>query len=74
MTRLFRRFADTTPLAFLDRLTFNKAIHLLLHTSRSIKEVADALHFRNQFTFSRSFKRVVGHAPSHYRRRHKQPE
>ena len=66
LSRVFRRFARSTPYHFLMRLKMNRAAALLLDSGLLVKEVAEQLGFSSQFQFSRAFKRVYGLAPDHF--------
>jgi AraC-like DNA-binding protein len=66
LSRVFRRFAHTTPFAFLTRLKMNRAAALLLDSGLLVKEAAEALGYTSQFQFSRAFKRVHGLSPTHF--------
>lgn len=68
MTRLFKHYANCTPGRYLTRLKLNKAIHLLTSTDRSIADIATELRFKDPYSFSRSFKRIVGVSPRRYTR------
>jgi len=69
LSRVFRRFARSTPYRFLMRLKMNRAAELLFDSGLMVKEVAEALGFSSQFQFSRAFKRVYALAPDHFLRR-----
>lgn len=69
LSRVFRRFARSTPYHFLMRLKMNRAAELLLNSGLLVKEVADRLAFATPFQFSRAFKRVHGLSPEHFVRR-----
>ncbi len=66
LCRVFRRFAGTTPYAYLLRQKMNAAADRLQHSDLLVKEVADALGFPDPFHFSRSFKAVHGIAPQRF--------
>jgi AraC-like DNA-binding protein len=66
LSRLFRRFAHTTPHRFLMRLKMNRAAGLLLDDGLMVKETAAELGFADAFHFSRAFKRVYGIAPERF--------
>lgn len=72
LSRIFRRFARSTPYHFLMRLKMNHAAQLLLGSTRLVKEVAEQLHLSSPFQFSRAFKRVYGLSPEHFMRAAKQ--
>ena len=66
LSRLFQRFAHTTPSRFLTKLKMNRAATLLLDQGMRVNEAADALGFTDAFHFSRTFKRVYGISPDHF--------
>lgn len=70
MSRLFRRYQNTTPQEYLKRLKLNKAASLLLSQDLSVKQVAYECGFSDPYYFSRLFRDVHGSSPKHYRRRH----
>lgn len=68
LSRVFRRFARSTPYRFLMRLKMNRAADLLFDAGMMVKEVAEELGFSSPFQFSRAFKRVYALAPDHFLR------
>jgi AraC-like DNA-binding protein len=66
LSRVFRRFAQTTPYHVLIRLKMNRAAELLLDGNLLVKEAAEHVGFASQFQFSRAFKRVYGLAPQQF--------
>lgn len=64
MIRLFHRYLETTPEAYINRFRMNYARQILLDRELSIKEVATLLGFKNQYYFSRVFKKCFGYPPS----------
>lgn len=63
LSRLFQRFAATTPHRFITKLKMAKATELLLDRRMLVREAADELGFANAFHFSRAFKRIYGISP-----------
>jgi len=63
LSRLFKRFADETPLQLLTRLKMGKAADLLSNRDLLIKQVAEEVGFSDPYHFSRVFKRVYGIPP-----------
>ena len=53
---------------FIDEMVMLEAKVLLKNASLSIAQIADELHFSDQFSFSKFFKRMAGVTPSDYRR------
>lgn len=58
------------PLAYLTRWRIQLAGRRLRETGHSIAEIALAVGYDSEFSFSRAFKREVGVPPSAYRERH----
>lgn len=63
MARLFKRFAEESPLQLLTRLKMSKAADLLSAGDLLIKEVGEDVGFADPYHFSRVFKRVYGIPP-----------
>ncbi len=70
LSRLFKRFGNTSPLNYIMRLKLNKAASMLLTSNLSVKEIAELVGFEDQFHFSRNFKKLHNLSPQHYRDRH----
>ncbi len=68
LARLFKRFAEESPLQLLNRLKMNKAAELLGNRNVLVKEVAEAVGFADPYHFSRVFKRVYGIPPETFTR------
>ena len=64
---LFKRQTGSTPMRYFTHLRIQYACHLLGTTSSPVKEIAEALGYKDQFYFSRVFKAVNHMAPSEYR-------
>lgn len=65
--RCFFEIYNQTPYAYLQRLRINKAEILLLHTSKSISEIANQCGFCDIYSFSHCFKKHMGASPTEYR-------
>ncbi|MFA5687928.1 MAG: AraC family transcriptional regulator [Kiritimatiellales bacterium] len=63
LCRLFKRYADETPLQFLTRLKMNRAAALLLRPEVLIKQVAEKSGYSDPCHFSRVFKRIYDIPP-----------
>lgn len=63
LSRLFKRFAEETPLQLLTRLKMGKAADLLSNREVLVKQVAEEVGFADPYHFSRVFKRVYGISP-----------
>ncbi len=66
LARLFRRFANETPLQYLTRLKMDHAAELVLRGDYAVKQAAAAVGFDDPYHFSRVFKRVHGVAPGRF--------
>ncbi|MCX7805223.1 MAG: AraC family transcriptional regulator [Planctomycetota bacterium] len=70
LARKCRHILGETPARAFLRFKLERARDLLARTEMSIKEISAYLGFRDQFHFSKAFKRAWGTAPSEYRRRY----
>ena len=68
----FSEAPGTTPVAYLVHYRSEQAADLLLHTDRSITEIAVLCGFFDISYFIRTFRRFYGTSPSRYRREHRQ--
>ena len=71
---LFRASTGMSPSGFVVQRRIERAQAELLCTSKPVVDVALSLGFQTQAHFSTVFKRVIGEAPSEWRRRHTNPE
>ena len=65
--RSFRATFGETPHRYLQRRRVERAMYLLRRTDRSVTDVCLDVGFASLGTFSRTFREVVGQAPSEYR-------
>lgn len=66
--KLFRKYLNTTPNAYLRLYRLERANKLLKTTELTITEIADAVGFGGSSYFSESFKAVYGITPREVRR------
>ena len=59
-----------TPIGYLNEIRCKKAVELLLHTSKTVKEIAACCGFENVQIFYRQFKKYTNLSPSQYRQIH----
>jgi len=72
---LFRARMGDSFSKYFQRLRVARAKHLLMLPNKSVADVAEALGFCDQFSFSHFFKRAVGCSPHHFRQKiSKHPE
>ncbi len=64
---LFKRRTGCTPIDYFIHLRMERARDLLEETSLTVKEIAAALGYDDQFYFSRVFKSINGLPPTNYR-------
>jgi AraC family transcriptional regulator len=67
---LFRASTGMSPSGFVVQRRIERAQAELLCTSKPVVDVALSLGFQTQAHFSTVFKRLIGEAPSEWRRRH----
>jgi len=67
--RAFRKALGSPPNRFISELRFKRAQELLVHTDRSLADIAQSCRFSSQSTFTRAFRRHVGLSPGEFRRR-----
>jgi AraC-like DNA-binding protein len=68
--RSFRAVFGETPHRYLQRRRVERSMFLLRETDRSITDICFDVGFTSLGTFSRTFRDIVGEAPSDYRSSH----
>ena len=68
--RRFHACFGETPHRYLQRRRVERAMFLLRETERSVTDICFDVGFTSLGTFSRTFRAIVGEAPSTYRRGH----
>jgi len=68
--RSFRTVFGETPHRYLQRRRVERSMFLLRETDRSITDICFDVGFTSRGTFSRTFREIVGEAPSDYRAEH----
>lgn len=66
---LFSDHTGITPKEYLNRRLNQEAIQLVMGTDLKIKEIAERLHFTDEYYFSRFFQKLNGVPPFKYRNR-----
>lgn len=67
--RLFHKhYGDVTPGELIRRLRLQYASELILRSTEPIANIADLCGFKDQFSFSRAFKKATGQSPLNYRK------
>ena len=68
--RSFRAVFGETPHRYLQRRRVERSMFLLRETERSVTDICLDVGFTSLGTFSRTFREIVGEAPSGYRTGH----
>ena len=68
LSEMVKQVSKRTPNDWIDSYVILEIRVLLKNTTKSIKEIADAIHFPNQSFFGKYFKEHMGMSPSEYRR------
>lgn len=70
LTRYFKTYFGTTPMAYVNRYKIDKSCELLQNAVHlSIKEISKELGFEDQCYFTRIFTKTKGESPSAFRKR-----
>lgn len=70
LQKSFRAVYGMPVASFIRAQKMQKAAQILIHTSRSVDEIAEELGYINESKFSAVFKRIMGDTPSVYRIEH----
>ena len=57
-------------ISFIRAQKMQSAAQILLHTAKSIDEIAEDFGYENESKFSAAFKKIMGDTPSIYRKEH----
>jgi AraC-like DNA-binding protein len=68
LSELIKSASQRTPNEWIDNYVIMETRVLLKNTTKSIKEIAEELHFPNQSFLGKYFKEHVGISPSRYRK------
>ncbi|GHT98680.1 putative transcriptional regulatory protein YesN [Spirochaetia bacterium] len=68
LCELFKKHTGYTVIAFYTMIRLHNARRLLLHSSMSIKEIAQAAGFNDYSYFYRSFRQIFSLGPDHLRK------
>lgn len=69
--RTFKRIKGITPVEFTQAMRMNKAMEYLVHSDKSIADVASSVGMPNTSYFITLFKKRIGHTPNDYRQLNK---
>ncbi len=71
---LFKQFKSATDysiMAYFQKMKISESKRLLRETNYSVAQIADKLAFDTPNYFSKTFKKITGYTPLHYRKLHK---
>ena len=66
----FRSVYGMPVISFIRAQKMQSAAQVLIHTTRSIDDIAEEFGYENESKFSAAFKKIMGDTPSVYRRDH----
>lgn len=66
LSKIFKETTGFSVIEFINKVKMDKAKVLLMEGNLKIKEVAEKLGFKDEFYFSRTFKKIEGICPSNY--------
>jgi len=69
LTLIVKRITGQTVNDFIFEMLYSEARNLLTHSKLSIQEIASLLHFSDQSSFGKFFKRRYGMSPVEFRKR-----
>ncbi|MFT3705446.1 MAG: AraC family transcriptional regulator [Agriterribacter sp.] len=67
LSALFRQKTHYSPIHLYTSLKIQKASQLLKATRQPIKQIAEEMGYTDQYSFSRSFKQIMGTSPKKFR-------
>ena len=66
----FRGVYGMPVISFIRVQKMQTAAQMLIHTTRSVDEIAEEFGYKNESKFSAAFKKIMGDTPSVYRKEH----
>ena len=66
-SRLFKKECGYSPYQYIMLIRMNQAMHLLKSTTLPVKQVAQAVGYHSQSTFSTAFSSCAGLSPTKFR-------
>ncbi len=69
LSRIFKKYFDTSLIDFISDLRLLRAESLLLHTDFSLQEISSQLGYASSTILCQKFKQRYGYSPIQYRRR-----
>ena len=67
LSALFRQKTHYSPIQLFTSLKIQRASQMLRSTKNPIKQIAEEMGYTDQYSFSRSFKQIMGTSPKKFR-------
>ncbi|MCO5236615.1 MAG: AraC family transcriptional regulator [Chitinophagaceae bacterium] len=67
LSALFRQKTHYSPIQLFNSLKIQRASQMLKSTKTPVKQIAEEMGYTDQYSFSRSFKQVMGTSPKNFR-------
>jgi AraC-like DNA-binding protein len=67
LSRRFKEATGVAPMEYLLRIRMQRAARMLQEGHRKVEEISREVGYESSFAFSRSFKRLYGKSPAHFR-------
>ena len=74
LSRLFKSEIGISPMQYIINLRMSKAIELIKHHEFTISQISETVGYKNQFYFSKEFKKFYNDSPTIYRKKLKNEE
>ena len=71
LTRFYKSQTGVTPIQYVIQLRMRKACELLNHKTFTIEQISENLGYKNQFYFSKEFKKYYLVPPTQYKQKYK---
>lgn len=68
LNTIFQKYTQSAPMEFYIKIKMQEACKILRSTDLLIYEIAQQLGYKDQYYFSRLFKKVIGSSPATYRK------
>ncbi|HEX2927529.1 MAG TPA: helix-turn-helix transcriptional regulator, partial [Ruminiclostridium sp.] len=66
LSKAFRETTEYSVIEYFNKIKIDKAKELLIEGDKKVKQVAESVGFKDEFYFSRIFKKIEGVSPSEY--------
>ena len=70
LRRYFKKYADTSPMEYINDLRLEKAKFMLIESDMQISEISYSVGFDDALYFSKFFKNKTGLSPKEFRKKH----